>query len=182
MKTEVRAMKQEALSVATAQLKTTIPPPLLRSMQLCSEKGSSSWLSVLPISDHGFSLHKGAFHDALCLRYNWQPTHHPSHCICGQGFTVGHALICPTRDFPSLWHNELRDFNAKLLSKVCPNTTTEPMLQPLSGECLAHATTNWEDGAHLMFLHKASGVIDIREPFLMLRFFILIPSSTITSS
>ena len=61
LKTEVRAMKH----VATAQLKTRLPPPLLRSVQLCSEKGSSSWLSALPISDHGFSLHKGAF-QVLC--------------------------------------------------------------------------------------------------------------------
>ncbi len=40
---------------------------------LSSEEGSSSWLTVLPLADQGFALHKGAFHDALCLRYGWQP-------------------------------------------------------------------------------------------------------------
>ncbi|KAL5470938.1 hypothetical protein EMCRGX_G028997 [Ephydatia muelleri] len=31
--------------------------------------GASTWLSMLPIQEHGFALHKGAFRDALCLRY-----------------------------------------------------------------------------------------------------------------
>ena len=60
-----------------------------------------------------------------------------------------HALICPTGGFPSLRHNELRDLTAKLLSEVCPNTTIGPVLQPLSGECFTHATTNLKDGARL---------------------------------
>ena len=36
---------------------------------LGSEKGASSWLMTLPISEHGFALPKGSFRDALCLRY-----------------------------------------------------------------------------------------------------------------
>jgi len=35
-----------------------------------SEKGASSWLSTLPIAEHGFALLKGAFRDALCMRYD----------------------------------------------------------------------------------------------------------------
>ena len=44
---------------------------LHRSILLSSESGSSSWLMVLPLTEHGFALHKGAFRDALCLRYGW---------------------------------------------------------------------------------------------------------------
>ncbi len=32
------------------------------TMALASEKGASSWLTTLPIEEHGFTLHKGAFH------------------------------------------------------------------------------------------------------------------------
>ena len=32
------------------------------------EKGASSWLSVFPIEEFGFFLHKGAFRDAIALR------------------------------------------------------------------------------------------------------------------
>ena len=33
------------------------------------EKGSSSWLTVLPLKEHGFHLHMGEFRDAISLRY-----------------------------------------------------------------------------------------------------------------
>ena len=89
----------------------------------------------------------------------------PNHCVHGQGFTVDHALICPTGGFPR--HNELRAINARLLSEVCPNvrllsevcpnTTTEPVLQPLSSKC---SSTSLEDEARL---DVTSGVIEIRD-------------------
>ena len=33
------------------------------------EKGSSSWLTVLPLKEHGFHFHMGEFRDAISLRY-----------------------------------------------------------------------------------------------------------------
>ena len=80
----------------TTQLKTKLPRHLQRAMELCSEKGASSWLSCLPIEEHGFALPKGDFRDALCMRYNWQPTQLPSTCVCGSTFSIDHALSCPT--------------------------------------------------------------------------------------
>ena len=50
-------------------LKEHLSIRLQKALTICSEKGASSWLSALPISEHGFALHKGAFRDALCLRY-----------------------------------------------------------------------------------------------------------------
>ena len=40
---------------------------LQRAVNLAKEKGASTWLTVLPLTDHGFALHKSAFHDALAL-------------------------------------------------------------------------------------------------------------------
>ena len=54
-----------------SELIPQLPASLRRVVSLSSEKGVSSWLSVLPIEEHGFALHKGAFRDALCLRYGW---------------------------------------------------------------------------------------------------------------
>ena len=36
-----------------------------------------------------------------------------------------------------------------MLTKVCHGVTTEPRLQPLSGESLTHRSANTEDGARL---------------------------------
>ena len=38
-----------------------LTPQLKRCVDLAVEKGSSSWLTVLPLPDHGFFLHKGEF-------------------------------------------------------------------------------------------------------------------------
>ena len=58
-----------------------------------------------------------------------------------------HSLNCPTGGFPTLRHNELRDFTAEKLSEVCHNVCIEPHLQPLTGEKFNFATTNVTDGA-----------------------------------
>ncbi len=94
---------------------------------------------------HRFALNKleGAFRGA---RYDWRPSHLPSHCICGHQFTVEHSLICSRGGFPSIRHNELRNIMAGFLTEVCHN---EPPLQPLSGEQLTLRTANSEDGARL---------------------------------
>ena len=46
-------------------------------------------------------------------------------------------------------HNEMRDITATLLTEVCHGVTTEPHLQPLSGESLSHRSAITEDGAQL---------------------------------
>ena len=51
-------------------------------MDIASVPGSSSWLTSLPIAEHGFCLHKGAFADALALRYGWAPSNTPAKCVC----------------------------------------------------------------------------------------------------
>lgn len=122
---------------------------LQRAVDLATEKGSSSWLTTLPLEEHGFALHKRAFHDALALRYGWSPSEMPSKCACGNNFTVEHALSCAKGGFPSIRHNEVRDLTATLLTEVCNNVSTEPYLQPISNETLTGATANTQDGARL---------------------------------
>ena len=113
------------------------------------EKGASSWLSVLPLDDHNFSLHKGAFKDAICLRYGWKLPNTPTKCTCGTAFSIDHAIIYPKGGFPTIRHNELRDVTASLLSEICHNVATEPRLQPLSGESLTHHSAITSDDARL---------------------------------
>ena len=134
---------------AAAEVKARLPSHLQRAVDVSSEKRASSWLSALPIAEHGFALHKGAFKDALCLRYGWHPPRLPSHCVCGNQFNVEHALSCPRGGFPSIRHNEIRDITASLMSEVCHAVGTEPCLQPVNGEQFTHRTANREEGARL---------------------------------
>ena len=71
---------------------------------------------------------KGEFRDGLSLRYDWPITDIPSGCLCGELFTVDHAMICMRGGFVIQRHNELRDLEAELLSIVCKDVVTEPVL------------------------------------------------------
>ena len=131
------------------ELRERLPQDLRRQMECAAEKGASSWLSVLPIQEHNFHLHKSSFRDALCLRYGWEPTGLPTNCVCGKSFTVDHCLSCTHGGYTIMRHNELRDITANLLQKICSDVQVEPPLQPLSGEHLQLRTSNREDGARL---------------------------------
>ena len=144
-----RTLRRQRDSAVASEIKDRLPSNLQRALTVSAEKGASSWLSTLPIDEHGFALHKGAFRDALCLRYGWRPSHLPSHCICGEQFTVEHALSCSRGGYPSIRHNEIRDITADLLSEVCHNVGKEPCLQTMTGEQLRHRSANREDGARL---------------------------------
>ena len=46
---------------------------LQKAMNLEKEMAFSSWLTALPIEEHGFHLYEGAFVYALAMKYGWIP-------------------------------------------------------------------------------------------------------------
>ena len=80
--------KQERHLNAASTLKDILPPSLAYSMNLSQEKGAATWLSVLPLEEYGFALHKGAFCDALDIRNGWSPVNAPLN-LC-----LWHPLLC----------------------------------------------------------------------------------------
>ena len=142
-------MEKQELTSAMDPVSNELPVSLKHSVELASEKGASSWLSTLRIQEHGFCLHKGAFRDALCLRYGWKPSFLPSRCVCDKSFSVEHVLSCSYGGFSSIRHSEIRDITAHLMSKVCHNVGIEPELQPLTGERFHFRSANVEDGARM---------------------------------
>ena len=55
-------------------------------------------------------------------------------CVCGDRFSVDHAMICKRGGFIIQRHNDLRDLEADLL--VFNDVETEPALQEITGETL----------------------------------------------
>ena len=76
-----QAGRQAQASIADS-IYTTLPNSLQKAVEISKESGASTWLTALPLEEHGFALHKGAFRDALCLRYGWRPPLLPSQCVC----------------------------------------------------------------------------------------------------
>ena len=75
-------------------LRSSMSEEQLRANDLAQQKGSSSWLTALPLADEGCVLTKREFYDAIYLRCRWQLKRLPSYCACGKSFTVDHALSC----------------------------------------------------------------------------------------
>ena len=123
-----------------------ISTSLKTSIELASEKITSNWLTLLPLQEHNFSLHKTDFHDAVALRYGWDPARLPQHCACGTKFTVEHSFTCPKGGFPSIRHYEIHDLTASLLIEVCHEVVVGPNLQPVTGKQFILAS---EDGTRL---------------------------------
>ena len=99
--------------------------------------------------EFGFTLHKGAFTDALALRYDWPLNRTPTNCECGLSFSVDHSRSCPRGGFTILRHNEVRDLTANLLTEVSHEVSTEPDLQPVTTESFNLRSTNTQDNARL---------------------------------
>ena len=94
-------------------------------------EGASQWLGVLPLTECGFSFHKGAFQDALALCYRWTPRHVASQFACGKRFTVEHTFSYPYGGF-SLLRYDIRDTTASFFSEVCHNVALDPSFTTLS--------------------------------------------------
>jgi len=116
----------------------SLPTKLQRAMDLGSERSASSWLVALPIEENNFTLPKGSFQGALCLRYGWTPPHLPYHCVCSSVFSTEHALSWPCKGLPSLRQSCQRSDGAN----------TDWGLWKSTGETLGR-TSNTEDGARL---------------------------------
>ncbi len=80
-----------------------------RVLENVAEKGSSVWLTLLPLPEMGQNLNKREFRDAIILRYDWPVVETPSTCAYGGFFSVDHTMICKRGRFVIQRHNEQRD-------------------------------------------------------------------------
>ncbi|CAH3189071.1 unnamed protein product, partial [Porites lobata] len=95
---EVRSERSKELEHRAERIKEMAPRKTQRALDLATEKGSSAWLTVLPLQDLGFNLNKREFRYAVKLRYDWPVEDIPSTCACGEAFTVDHSMICKLGD------------------------------------------------------------------------------------
>ena len=123
-----RKQKDDCLSERLEQVKNSLPTKAKRAAELATEKGSSNWLTVIPLKELDYNLNKKEFRDAIKLRYDWEITDTPMLCACGVQFSVDHAMVFQRGGFIIQRHNELRDLEAEMLRMVCNDVEVKPVL------------------------------------------------------
>ena len=103
----------------------------LRMLEATQDQSASTWLSCVPLEEHGFNLSKQAFQDAVAMRYGWPLDNLPDSCACGSPFSVAHGMSCLTGGYSVVRHNHVRDYLAAQLQTVCPAVDTEPLLSAI---------------------------------------------------
>ena len=66
---EVRSERLKELEDRVERIEEMEPKKTQRALDLAAEKGSSAWLTALPLQDLRFNLNKREFRDAVKLRY-----------------------------------------------------------------------------------------------------------------
>lgn len=130
----LKLQKESFLKAEYTDIVSLAEPKIKKALILATEKGSSCWLTALPLKNLGYSLNRAEFRDALYLRYNWRIPNTPAVCACGKPNDTNHTLNCKTGGFVSLRHNILRDTEVFFLKNVCKDVRTEPELLPVEGE------------------------------------------------
>jgi len=69
LKKDIRDSNHQRSEQQATAVYSQLTPQLKCQEDLAKKRGASSWLSVLPLSDKGFHLHKGEFRDALYIHY-----------------------------------------------------------------------------------------------------------------
>ena len=88
----------------------------------------------MPLVDQGL-LNKQEFRDSsLFLRYNMPLSDLPSKRVCGEKYSVCHALSCRKGGFVAYKHDGVRNLLTSLIGKVYTNVEVEPQLKPLDNE------------------------------------------------
>ena len=149
-KADLKLEKEIAFAAEKKRIESLITSePKKRAFMIASEKGSSSWLSALPLRSLGYCLNKKDFRDSLRLRYNWPIPDVCKHCACGKNNSVDHALTCKKGGYVTFRHDILVETEAELLREAkCRNVYTEPSLLPTCPELHSKGTIT-ADGARL---------------------------------
>ena len=167
IKKEVEKDKLQRVEQRTKDVLQEASEEMQRAVKLSQKKGSSSWLSIIPLKEMEFTLNKKKIHDAVSLRYDWEINDIPSKRVCGERFDVNHAMICMNGESVVQRHNELRDLEDELLNLLCKDVGTEPVLQDITGGVLGKGANTSQEArvdihARGFWERKRSAFFDVR--------------------
>ena len=97
-----RKIKSKKHQAKLENIRSYLTEERIRLNKLNQERGSSSWLTTLPLSEEGYDLTKQLFWGLIRIRYEWTLTKLRAYCECSEKFNLQHALSCKKGGFLSL--------------------------------------------------------------------------------
>ena len=146
----------------------SLPENVAPYVKQTTDKAASAWLNVMPIQEKNLNLNKQEFRDALRIRYDMKLANLPSKCVCGEMFSMDHALICKKGGLISKRHDNVRDLLTVLLNKVCVDVQSELHLTPIETETVNLRSPNTNHDSRLdvkdrgFWTHDQTAFSDIR--------------------
>ena len=116
----------------------------------------------MPLVNQGLVLNKQEFRDSLRLKYNMSLSNLLSKCVCGDKYTVCHALSCKKGGFVAQRHDGVRNLLTSLIGKVCTNVEVKPQLQPLDNERFNHKSAVRSPEARLDLKAGGFGLVELQ--------------------
>ena len=145
---QIKKEKEVRNNETLTNLRNQMTKEQLRCNDIAQMKGASAWLTALPLEDEQFVLSKREFFDSLALRYHWRLKRIPQTCVCGQAFSMDHAMTCGRGGYIIRRHDRIRDLFARVMNEVLLGVRIEPPLQKLTGEKL-NTGANKDEGARV---------------------------------
>ena len=133
-----RSESEKALKNSVDHIKNTVPRKVSRSLDLAGEKEHPFGCRWRRWKKWVLTWTRGSLE--TLSSYDWSIDDTPRTCVCGETFSVDHAIIYKREGFVIQRHNELCDIEAELLCMVCNDVQTEPVWT--SGEQLSRGK-NW---------------------------------------
>ena len=101
-KREIVKSRENLQNERLEYLRSKMTKEQIKANDLTQMKGSSNWLTTLPLESENVVLNKREFVDALSLPYRWQLKRMPSICP----YNVDHAMNCHKGGFVYQRHDK----------------------------------------------------------------------------
>ena len=131
-----KGKRPKCLSERLEQVKNSLPTKAKRAVELATEKGSSNWLTVIPLKKSDYNLNKKEFRDAIKLRYDWEITDTTMLSVYGVQFSVITQWCVSAAASLSSATMNCATLEAEMLRMVCNDVDVDPVLQEVTGEAL----------------------------------------------
>ena len=94
-----RKIKSKKHQAKLENIRSYLTEERIRLNKLNQERGSSSWLTTLPLSEEGYDLTKQLFWGLIRIRYEWTLTKLRAYCECSENSTS--SMLCLARKVDS---------------------------------------------------------------------------------